>query len=269
MSSHSISSVQNNFPFANFTESVVLHDSSWSFPFPLYGSSSPALSTHPQQGTSNILHSINIQAVSETPQWAGNVYWCTSFPVHLCFIMCCWVQEARTHGVFEHRARMALCCNSGKNFWGLWGRSQIKGAENCWEAMSERSPRRSLLQSDLTSDFSLLQVLITVKRIQQRIPLTSHPYLMSSRGLMASPFVSQRIQPLRDISVECGWDLPKVSASEINLESGKKEERWREGKNLVAMNWDIRLMERQDPPPDSWLGKGSQKMPRILFLWPE
>lgn len=62
-----------------------------------------------------------------------------------------------------------------------------------------------------------------------------------------------------------GWDLPKVSANEIYLKSGKEgREGGQEGvKNLIAMNWDIQLMERLN-----W-GRGHKKRWGSQFLWPE
>lgn len=233
-----------------FPESLMPQDSSWSFPFPLFGSSSPALSTHPQQGASNILHSINIQAVPETPQWAGNA---PDFLIHLCFRMCCWVQEARSLGIFEHTEQEWLCAGILARISEVLDAGHKSREQKIAEKQCLRSPRGSLLQSHLTSDFSLLRVLITMKRIQQGIPSPLTPHPLSSRGLMAkrkAPLYISKDSVLKRYFFGI-WMGPPQSISKWSLESGKVG-RWREGsKNVIAVNWDRRLVERQDPPPDS------------------
>lgn len=87
-------------------------------------------STHPQHGASNI-HSINIRAVSETPHWAGNIYWWTWCPdPSLLHSVLLGSRSQISWSFWTYSARTALCWSSGKNFWGhKSGEEAVNGSE--------------------------------------------------------------------------------------------------------------------------------------------
>lgn len=69
------------------------------------------------------------------------------FLVHLCFRMCCWVQGARSLGIFEHTEQEWLCAGILARISEVLDAGHKSREQKIAEKQRLRSPRGSLLQS--------------------------------------------------------------------------------------------------------------------------